>query len=114
MNPVERDDAVTQRVQHLGRYPARHLPVDVARLVPVVVFAVEPDGDPAPRPEQPRQTLESLLAVRRVVKYPNAVDVVETLRGKWKLENISLKKSTPTIPHILTAAFAPPPHANPH
>src|SRR5712671_1160338 len=97
MDTVERNDTVAQGMQHLRRHPPRHLPIDVAHLVPVVVFAVEPDGDPAPRLEQFWQAFESLLAVRRVVKHSQAVDVVETFRGKWKLENISLKKCSLTI-----------------
>ena len=91
MNTVERNHAPAEFVQKPWRHSSRQLSVHIAHLVPLVVSAVEPDSDPAAGLQQCRQRLECPLAIRRVMKHANAVDVVETFRGEWKLEDISLE-----------------------
>ena len=91
MDPVERNDAMAERMQHTSRHAPRYFSVDVTHPVPRVVTTVEPDRDSPAGLEQPGQHLKSLLAVWSVVQNSNAVDEIETLRRKRKMENIGLK-----------------------
>src|SRR5208282_693675 len=92
-------------VQRFGLHLVRVAPPEIAEAVPLVVSAIEPDGQHAAGLQVLGEHLNCSLAVRRVMQYANAVNNVKALRSKRKREYIRLESNEVTIGQILRRDF---------
>src|SRR5262249_23628698 len=103
---VHRPSNLTQRTKPWCGHAAGDDPVGIRHPVPLVVSAVQPNGDLTTRFEQRHQVLEGLLTIWRVMQNTNAVDEIEALRLKWQMENIRLiNRDAWTVRQVASSHF---------
>src|SRR5258708_709116 len=100
--------------QQPRRHPGRQLPVDVAEAMPIVISGIEPHRDASSGFQIPRQALEGLFTIRRMMQHADAVDEVEALGSERESENVSLECHKLAIRQIACSYFRSGTKVDPH